>query len=162
VRVLLRMQRPLDLAPPAPVPGIVVRPYEREHDHHRIPLVFGAAFDRDPWPDDWDRFPEFDPDGVFVAEAGEAGEAAGYAICFRRRDFGYISVVAVTPGRQRRGIASALVRRAAEYLRALGLGTVRIDAYGDSTPAVATYRSLEFTVYDVLLEETAAGAEPGG
>jgi len=162
VRVLLRMQRPLGLAPPGPVPGIVVRPYERAHDHHRIPLIFAAAFDRDPWLDDWDRFPEFDPDGVFVAEAGDDGEAAGYAICFRRRDFGYISVVAVTPDRQRRGIASALVRRAAGYLRTLDLGTVRVDAYGDSPPAVATYRSLEFTVYDVLLEEDDAGADPGG
>lgn len=71
---------------------------------------------------------------------------------FRREDFGYVSVVAVQPDFQRRGIARALVGRAARHLRSLGLELVRIDAFGDSPPAVAAYWSLGFRIYDIALE----------
>ena len=86
-----------------------------------------------------------------MAETGAS--VAGFAICFRRGEAGYLSVVAVRPPQQRRGIASALVRRAAGYLSSLGLAAVRIDAWGDSPPAVATYLHLGFKVYDARIED---------
>jgi ribosomal-protein-alanine N-acetyltransferase len=116
--------------------------------------VYAAAFDADPWPDDWDAFEEYDPEGVFIAE--EHGEAIGFAICFRRGDHGYISVVAVVPEARRRGVASALVTRAGCYLSSLGMDRVRIDAYEDSPAAVATYRNLGFDVYAAVEDEDAA------
>ena len=70
----------------------------------------------------------------------------GYVICFRRRDIGYISVVAVAPAFQRKGIASALVHTAIDYLHSLQLFTIKIDAFVDSTPAVKTYKALGFKV----------------
>ncbi len=157
-RTLLRMQRELDLGPPRAIPGVTVSSYEPSRDHPRIPAVFSAAFARPPWPEDWDGFAEFDPAGVFVADDAEAG-AVGFAICFQRDDFGYVSVVAVVPDHQRRGIASVLVRRAAEYMRSRGLATVRIDAWEDSVPAVAAYRSLGFTVYEEREEDDADSPE---
>jgi len=131
---------------PVMIPGIVVRRWDRSRDHHRIPRVYAAAFGHEPWPDDWDSFDRFDPEGVFVAEDG--GDLVGFSICFRRGEHGYVSVVAVVPTHRRRGIASALVGRAVGYLRSAGVATVRIDAYVDALAAVATYRSLGFEVYE--------------
>jgi ribosomal protein S18 acetylase RimI-like enzyme len=150
---MLRMQRSADVLEPVMVPGVAVRRWDRSRDHARIPGVYGSAFGHDPWPEDWDAFDDFDPDGVFVAEAG--GEAVGFALCFRRADHGYISVVAVVPSHRRRGIASALVGRAVGYLRSLQADTVRIDAYADAPAAVAAYRSLGFEVYETVVDEQA-------
>jgi ribosomal protein S18 acetylase RimI-like enzyme len=152
-RTLLRMERPAGLLEPAMVPGVAVRRWRRDRDHGRIPGVYAAAFGHDPWPENWDGFEEFDPDGVFVAEAG--GEAIGFAICFLRREHGYISVVAVVPGFRRRGVASALVGRAVGYLRSRSVESIRIDAYADAPGAVATYRSLGFRVYETVQDEEA-------
>ncbi len=156
-RILLRMETTTDLAPQSAIPGITVRPWQPGPDHARIPRIYAAAFGRDPWPDDWDCFDEFDPNGVFVADATDG--PAGFVISFAREDFGYISVVAVAPEYRRRGIASALVAAAADYLAGLELATVRIDAYEDSPAAVATYRSLGFEVYDLCEDPD---AEPRG
>jgi len=156
-RTLLRMERPAGVLEPAMTPGISVRRWRRSADHGRIPEVYGSAFGHAPWPDDWDRFDEFDEGGVFVAEAG--GDLVGFAICFRRAFHGYISVVAVIPEFRRRGVASALVGRAVAYLRSVGVSTVRVDAYADAPAAVAAYRSLGFRVYETVRD---AEADPRG
>jgi ribosomal protein S18 acetylase RimI-like enzyme len=148
------MERSTAMAPPPAVAGIVVRRWHREQDHTRIPGIFAAGFGRDPWPSDWDGFDQFDPDGVFVADAAD-GTGVGFAICFRRDNTGYISVVTVIPECRRRGIASALVATAVRYLASLGLEQVRIDAYADAPAAVATYRSLGFEVYETILDTEA-------
>ncbi len=133
--------------PPAPVPdGVVVRRYAPDRDHARVPAVFAAAFGAPPWPDDWDAFGEFDPHGVFVAEAPASSEAIGFVICFRRAGFGYVSVLAVVPGWRRRGVARELLRSAVGYLRGLGLNRVEVDAFTDAEPAVGLYRDFGFEV----------------
>jgi ribosomal-protein-alanine N-acetyltransferase len=132
-----------------------VRRWERHRDHDRIPEIYAAAFGRPPWPNEWEQFDHFDPSGVFVAESSDSGAGVGFAICFRRGTAGYISVVAVRPEYRRRGIASALVRAAADYLASLGLRLLRIDAYADAPAAVATYRSLGFEVYQTLIDDEA-------
>ena len=134
-------------APAAPVPdGVAVRPYTFDRDHGRVPEVYAAAFAAPPWPDDWDRFPEFDPRGVFVAEALATDEAIGFVTCFRRAGFGYVSVLAVVPRWRRRGVARALLRSAVAYLRSLGLVAIEVDAFTDAGPAVALYRTFGFEV----------------
>jgi mycothiol synthase len=133
--------------PARPVPdGVAIRPYAAGCDHRRVPEVFAAAFGEPPWPDDWDRFPEFDPRGVFVAEALATDEAIGFVICFRRAGFGYVSVLAVVPGWRRRGVARALLGSAVGYLRSLGLVEVEVDAFTDAGPAVGLYRDFGFEV----------------
>jgi SAM-dependent methyltransferase len=152
VRKLLRMERATTAGGIAPPAGIRIVPYCAALHQERIPTIYAGSFGEAPWPAGWDRFDEFDPQGVFVGIADGTQEAAGVVICFRRRYFGYISVVAVLPAYQRRGIASALVGTAIDYLRSLGLDTVRIDAYEQSVPAVRTYEKLGFRVTDVLCE----------
>jgi ribosomal protein S18 acetylase RimI-like enzyme len=146
---LLRMERTTALPVLSPPAGICILPYCADLHQEYIPSLYAASFGEDPWPADWDQFDEFDPQGVFLAVEEEP---VGFAICFRRSDFGYISVVAVLPAYRRRGIASALVGTAIRYLRSLGLDTVRIDAYEASVPAVRTYEQLGFRVFDVLCE----------
>jgi ribosomal protein S18 acetylase RimI-like enzyme len=144
------MERSSDLPTMPPPPGVLIQPWDPDGHHEAIRLLYGRAFQDDPWPADWERFDEFDPTGVFVAIAPDL---IGFAICFRRRDFGYISVVAVDPSWRRIGVASALVRACADRLNALNLGLLRIDAYEDSPAAVETYRSLGFEVYERMVED---------
>jgi GNAT superfamily N-acetyltransferase len=127
-----------------------IRTYDPACDHDRIPDLYAAAFDEAPWDTAWDEFSEFDSAGVFIAETEGPFEAVGFAICFRRHDFGYISDVGVAPAHRRRGIASAMVRRCAGYLTTLDLDTVRIDAYEDRPHTVERYRSLGFRVHEVV------------
>lgn len=144
------MERDAALPEQDPPTDITLRPYRPRHDHRAIRFAYGAAFGDDPWPADWTEFSEFRPDGVFVAHA--AAELVGFAISFPRGDHGYISVVAVCPGHRRRGIATSLVGAAAAFLRTKDLHTLRIDAFGDSPPAVATYWSMGFRIYEIKLE----------
>jgi ribosomal protein S18 acetylase RimI-like enzyme len=146
-RTLVRMVRDTLLGPGEP-PGPEIRCWDPSRDHERIRFLYGMAFGHEPWPTDWEQFDEFDPEGVLVAEEG--GDLIGFVICFMRSGEGYISVVAIAPGARRRGIASALVRRAVRRLRDRGAGVVRIDAYEDARAAVEAYRSLGFEVYDVV------------
>lgn len=149
---LLRMERSATADGCPPPAGVTIVAYRADLHHTLVPGLYAESFGEAPWPADWDRFDEFDPRGVFLAVDDATGEPAGFAICFRRRDFGYISVVGVRPAYRRRGIASALVRTAVAYLHSLGLDTVRVDAYEKSTPAVWTYERLGFRTVDVLYE----------
>jgi SAM-dependent methyltransferase len=149
---LLRMERAAAAAGVAPPVGTQILSYRADRHREFVPTLYAESFGEDPWPADWDRFDEFDPQGVFLAVDAHTQNPVGFAICFQRRDLGYISVVAVIPTHRRRGIASALVTAAIDYLHSLGLTTVRIDAYEESTPAVRTYEQLGFRVFDVLYE----------
>jgi ribosomal protein S18 acetylase RimI-like enzyme len=133
------------IARPAP-DGVAIRPYATGRDHQRIPALYAAAFGEPPWPDDWDRFPAFDPRGVFVAEALATETLVGFVTCFRRAGFGYVSVLAVVSGWRRRGVARALLGSAVGYLRSLGLAQVEVDAFTDAGPAVGLYRDFGFAV----------------
>ena len=95
----------------------------------------------------------FDPNGAFVAADERTAEVVGYVLSFRRRDQGYISVVAVAPGWRRQGIGAALVRTAVNYLRGLGLQTIKIDAYADAAPAVNLYSKLGFRIEETFEDD---------
>jgi ribosomal-protein-alanine N-acetyltransferase len=137
-------------APVRPLPrSISIERYSRTQHSDQVRHVFGQALKDEPWPQDWDSFEEFDPKGVFVAQHHPTDELVGYVISFKRRDMGYISVVAVIPAFRRQGIASALIRAAIGYLHSLHLSTVKIDAFADSIPAVETYKSLGFEAENV-------------
>ena len=124
------------------------------HRHHEvIRSVYARSFAESPWPPDWDKFEEFDPDGAFVAEAPGTAEVVGYVLSFRRRDFGYISVLAVVPEHRRKGVGLALVRSAIRYLRGLNVRPIRVDAYTDATPAVNLYRKAGFEVETTFEDE---------
>lgn len=138
-----------DVRPPD---RVVISAYRRKDHHEVIRSVYGAAFGDAPWPDDWDRFDRFDPQGVFVAEDVDTGREVGFSIAFSRDTFGYISVVAVLAEHRRAGVASALVRAACAYLRSLGLAEVKVDAFTDSVPAVRLYERMGFTVESTFVD----------
>ncbi len=126
--------------------GVVIRPYAKERHHEVIRALYAEAFEDTPWPPDWDGIPQFDPRGVFVAEDKITAVAVGYVISFRRRDIGYISVLAVIPAYRRRGIAQALIWAATDYLHALNIASIQVDAFTDSIPAVSLYETVGFRV----------------
>ena len=126
--------------------GIAIRPYSEEQHHEAIPNIYARSFGEPPWPSDWDRFEEFDPQGVFVAEDADSHTPVGYVISFRRPTYGYISVVAVLPECRRRGIGFAVVSTAVNYLHGLGVDVVKVDAPADSPPAVGLYKKAGFRV----------------
>lgn len=152
VRTLLRMSRAADRASPAQIAGIEVVPYQADRHHDPIPILYGEAFDEAPWTEDWDKFDEFDPAGIFLAIATQTQRAIAFVISFQRQDFGYISVVAVAPAYRRRGIATVLIQRAAAHWQSKGLATLRIDVHADNLPAVRAYEKLGFQVYETREE----------
>ena len=94
--------------------------------HDKIPLIYSTSFKEKSWGSDWDNFPEFDPNSVFLAINIETNEPIGYVISFKRDNFGYISVVAVIPNWQRRGVASALIKAAVHHFCSLKIKTIKI------------------------------------
>ncbi len=125
---------------------VVICSYNREQHHNIIPTLYAKAFVEPPWSKDWDCFPEFDALGVFLAQIPATSEVVGYVISFQRKDFGYMSVLAVVPSHRRRGIGGALVHAAIVYLRSRGLKTIQVDAFTDNLPAVRLYQNLGFRI----------------
>ena len=140
-----------------PVQVIVFATHMRMDATLDLENIRGSAFDDTQWPADWDEFPQFDPQGVFVAEVTKTGEAVGYAISFQRDgNIGYLSVLAVIPAYQRRGIARALTWNVVCYLRTLDVTSIQVDAYTDSIPAVSLYKSVGFRTIRTYADESSA------
>jgi ribosomal protein S18 acetylase RimI-like enzyme len=146
------MRRTADLPSPTGIEGIELVPYQFDRYHDPIPILYGEAFGEAPWTEDWDKFDEFDPEGVFLAIATQTQRAIAFIISFQRQDFGYISVVAVAPAHRRQGVATALIQRVAEHWRSKGLTSLRIDVYADNLAAVRAYETLGFRVYETREE----------
>ncbi len=129
-------------------PNITIVPYDPALHHEVVPQVYAAAFGEAPWPADWEAIPEFDPGGVFLAITKQDRAAVGFVVSFMRREFGYISMVAVLPGWRRQGIASALIAAAASYLRTKNPAYLRIDVETGNVAAVKAYEKLGFKIKD--------------
>ncbi len=131
-------------------PDITIVPYNPALHHEVVPQVYAAAFGEPPWPADWEAIPEFDPGGVFLAVSTQSGEVVGFVVSFMRREFGYISVVAVPPAWRRQGIASALIAAAAGYLLTKAPAYLRIDVETGNAAAVKAYEKLGFEIESVF------------
>ena len=133
--------------------SVNIRNYCKQRHHEAIRFAYGESFGHPPWHSDWDKFDEFDANGAFIAEDVETAKVAGFALGFRRRDYGYISVVAVLPAYRRQGVAFVLVRKAINYLRAIGLYTIKVDVFVDEIPAVSFYQKLGFEIESTFEDE---------
>lgn len=92
-----------------------------------------------------------EPQNVDVAIVD--GDVAGW-VCTRLHpvdDMGELSVLAVDPGYQRRGVGTALADRSFERVRAAGLRMVMVETGGDPghAPARAAYEALGFERWPV-------------
>jgi predicted N-acetyltransferase YhbS len=111
--------------------------------------------------EDWVRFLEASPEGCFVAECN--GEVAGTVttITYENR-FAWIGMVLVRPELRGRGIGTALLVKAINYLDAQRIPCAKLDATPQGKPV---YERLGFQVeYDlerqILWREPGRGAAP--
>ncbi|TDK25628.1 mycothiol synthase [Arthrobacter crusticola] len=100
--------------------------------------------------EDW-----FDPGGFFLAEDTETSRLLGFhwtkvhAGTGAHPPLGEVYVVGVTPEAQGRGLGKALTVAGIEYLHRRGLQAIMLYVDADNTAAVALYRRLGFTRWDV-------------
>jgi len=132
--------------------AVQILSYDYSLHHVLIPQIYAESFEDNPWPDDWDMIDEFDSKGVFLATEKDKSDLAGFVISFKRRNFGYISVVAVLPSYRRRGIATALIMESIRYLESLGLNRIRIRVEETNLAALQAYKRLGFTFADKVKE----------
>jgi len=90
---------------------------------------------------------------VFVADSG--GRVAGFAAVVIRDDdprTGEIDMIAVDPGCQRQGVATALMTYSVDYMRAAGVVVADIGTGGDPghAPARRTYEKAGFTALPLV------------
>jgi predicted N-acetyltransferase YhbS len=109
---------------------------------------------------DWRRFLELQPDGCFVAEWG--GAAVGTAVTCDFGGVAWVAMVLVEASHRGRGIGTALVRHALDFLDGRGVRTVRLDATPLGRPL---YEKLGFAADYALTrfagEPSPAAAPPG-
>lgn len=87
---------------------------------------------------------------TWVAEVD--GRARGFATAaLRGEDIGEVVMIAIDPGHQRQGLASALTETATSWFRDRGAAVVMVETGGDPghAPARATYETLGFTALPV-------------
>ena len=110
-------------------------------------------------PEDWRRFLALSPDGCFLAELGGAAAGTSTTTPYGSR-FGWVGMVLVLPEFRRRGIGTALLLHAIDFLEKAGVACVRLDA----TPlGKKLYDTLDFKdEYPLERMEGIAQGEAGG
>jgi ribosomal protein S18 acetylase RimI-like enzyme len=106
--------------------------------------------------EDWARFLEASPEGCFVAEWNREVAGTVTTVIYENR-FAWIGMVLVDPELRGRGIGTALLVRAIDYLHAKRIPCVKLDATPQGKPL---YERLGFQIeYD--LERHILRREPG-
>ena len=136
---------------PAPVPVII-----REARHSDLEAI--AAIERmrsgtgdpDSWATILDRYVRDDPEQVALVAADESGTVVAYlfgevrAWEFGSERCGWIFALAVDPGHDREGLATALYRRAVRCFHDAGVEILRTMVRRDAVPILSFFRSLGF------------------
>ena len=94
-----------------------------------------------------------DERGVFVAVADEKPVGfATVALNAFHEGMGVVDMIAVDPGFQRRGIATALMDRSADHMRDRGMDIAVVETGGDPghSPARAMYEASGYTTLPVV------------
>lgn len=150
--------------PDAVVPdGVRLRTFEPGRDEQAWLEANAAAFAHHPeqgamtledlrarMAEDW-----FDPSGLILAVRESDGQLLGFhwtkvhPRSGKHPAIGEVYVVGVTPRAQGMGLGKALTIAGIEHLHSLGLQAIMLYVDADNTAAVALYRSLGFTRWDV-------------
>lgn len=169
VRELWRMRLVHDAGlPPAEMPsGYRLRAFVPGQDEQAWLAANAAAFAdhaeqgsltasdlRARMDEDW-----FDPEGFLIAEAQDSSIAGFHwtkvhpalksPTTGEHQAVGEVYVVGVVPSAQGTGLGRALTVAGIEHLRSRGLSAVMLYVDADNTAAVALYRKLGFTRWDV-------------
>lgn len=86
---------------------------------------------------------------LWVARAGDATDAVGFALAWRAADERHLLDLAVEPAWRRRGLGRLLLAAVIEEARANGARLVLLEARASNAAALALYRSAGFFVTDV-------------
>ncbi|HEY8560337.1 MAG TPA: GNAT family N-acetyltransferase [Pyrinomonadaceae bacterium] len=106
-------------------------------------------------PDDWRRLIDLEPDGSFAAVSGE--RVVGTVTTTRyERDLAWIGMVLVDVDFRRRGIATALMTRALEFLDARRVRAIKLDATGEGA---FVYENLGFVAESTIERWSRRAAE---
>jgi len=76
---------------------------------------------------DWRRYLSLEPDGCFLAIYNDKPAGTVTTISYGRK-FGWIGMLLVHPSMRRNGIGTALLHKAMDYLKNIGVETVKLDA----------------------------------
>ncbi|MBD3408012.1 MAG: GNAT family N-acetyltransferase [Candidatus Lokiarchaeota archaeon] len=92
----------------------------------------------DPFcPINLEQAKKLDTEGIFVAELW--GKLSGFIACFVEKEedsvYGEITGIGVLPSRRRKGIATALIKRASKYFLDAGVEEVYCEVYEENTPS---------------------------
>jgi ribosomal protein S18 acetylase RimI-like enzyme len=114
-----------------------------------------------------------DPEGIFVAKLW--GKLAGFIACFVEKhgesNYGEITGIGVLPSRRRKGVATALIKRASKYFLDSGVDDVYCEVYEENLPSqmlIQAYGFVEVGRRDIPMQaglpaKSASSAElPGG
>jgi len=84
-----------------------------------------------------DQAKQLDPEGIFVAKLW--GTLSGFIACFveKQKDsiYGEITGIGVLPSRRRKGVATALIKRASKYFLDSGVDEVYCEVYEENIPS---------------------------
>lgn len=109
--------------------------------------------------EDWQRFLQASPEGCFVAESNEQVAGTVTTIIYENR-FAWVGMVLVDAQLRGKGIGTALLLKAIEYLDAKKIPCVKLDATPQGKPI---YERLGFRVeYEIERHVLVRGVDPTG
>ncbi|MGY5860335.1 MAG: GNAT family N-acetyltransferase [Candidatus Thorarchaeota archaeon] len=116
---------------------------------------------------------QLDPEGIFVAKLW--GKLSGFIACFVEKqsdsNYGEITGIGVLPSRRRKGVATALIKRASKYFLDSGVDDVYCEVYEENLPSqmlIQAYGFVQVGRRDIpmqagdLVESTSSEELPGG
>ncbi|HXD66914.1 MAG TPA: GNAT family N-acetyltransferase [Solirubrobacteraceae bacterium] len=152
VRSYWRMARPLDrgVAAVGPPAGVALRELDPDGDAGALHALDAESFGSSPdyVPESFEMFVQEHvrghdaaPELSLVAE--EAGEIVGFLLARRwaHEGSGYIDLLAVAPGRQRRGIGTALLTHGFAGFAAAGLLQAQLGVASDNPRGLRVYEA---------------------
>lgn len=104
-----------------------------------------------------EKFLKRNPDTCFVAE--ENGEITGVIIAGNDGRRGYIYHTAVAPDYRKKGVGTALVKKAMNALKELGINKTALVVFSKNTGGNAFWEKQGFTVRDDLVYRNKAISE---
>jgi mycothiol synthase len=152
VRSYWRMVCPLDrgVTPAAAPPGVTLRHLDPDDDARALHALDAESFDSSPdyVPESYEMFVtehlrahDIAPQLSLLAEA--AGEIVGFMLARRweHEGSGYVDLLAVAPGHQRRGIGTALLTQGFAGFAAAGLVQAQLGVASDNPRGLRVYEA---------------------
>jgi mycothiol synthase len=141
--------------PAAPPAGYLLRGLDVDRDALEVHALDDEAFSANPdyTPETFEAFREehlrahdLDPALSCVAVHGE--RIAGYLLARRWREeaIGFVDILAVHPGHQRRGVATAMLATAFSNFACAGIPEAQLGVASDNPRALALYERLGMSV----------------